>query len=277
MKFIYSIFRRYKFSLLLIYFYMLVAQLLFLAEPFILGKAIDGLLAKNYIWLIIFLVVELLHNVFMYRRMVFDTKVYVKIYNDIIFNFLRNNKEIDTSAKIARTDMSHSIIGFLEGDIHFFIMAIVTVIGSLFFIFMQHALTGVIVVCSILPITIIAILFYKKIAQSTKVGNTHYEQKASIMHSEDEFQIDTYFKRRARIIVMQSTLQGRNWASLNVAKTIFLVLSLFIFTSKNIDMTQGEAIAMYAYLNQFIIALMSIPIAMETITRIKDVIGRIKS
>ena len=256
---------------------MLVAQLLFLAEPFILGKAIDGLLAKNYIWLIIFLVVELLHNVFMYRRMVFDTKVYVKIYNDIIFNFLRNNKEIDTSAKIARTDMSHSIIGFLEGDIHFFIMAIVTVIGSLFFIFMQHALTGVIVVCSILPITIIAILFYKKIAQSTKVLNTHYEQKASIMHSEDEFQIDTYFKRRARIIVMQSTLQGRNWASLNVAKTIFLVLSLFIFTSKNIDMTQGEAIAMYAYLNQFIIALMSIPIAMETITRIKDVIGRIKS
>ena len=75
---------------------MLVAQLLFLAEPFILGKAIDGLLTKNYIWLIVFLVVELLHNVFMYRRMVFDTKVYVKIYNDIIFNFLRNNKEIDT-------------------------------------------------------------------------------------------------------------------------------------------------------------------------------------
>lgn len=276
MKFIYTIFRKHKLPLLLIYFYMLIAQLLFLAEPFILGKAIDGLLAKNFIWLIIFLAVELLHNVFMYRRMVFDTKIYVKIYNDIIFNFLRNNKDVETSTKIARTDMSHSIIGFLESDIHFFIMAIVTVIGSLCFIFIQHTLTGIIVVCSILPITIIAIFFYKKIAQSTNVANSHFEQKVSTMHSEDESKIDTYFKRRARIIVMQSTLQGRNWASLNIAKTIFLVLSLFVFTSKNIDMTQGEAIAMYAYLNQFIIALMSIPIAMETITRVKDVIARIK-
>jgi hypothetical protein len=41
-------------------------------------------------------------------------------------------------------------------------------------------------------------------------------------------------------------------------------------------MTQGQAVAMYAYINQFLIALMSIPIAVETYARIKDTINRIK-
>jgi hypothetical protein len=40
--------------------------------------------------------------------------------------------------------------------------------------------------------------------------------------------------------------------------------------------TQGEAVSMYAYVNQFLISLMSIPVGVETFSRMKDVINRIK-
>jgi hypothetical protein len=54
------------------------------------------------------------------------------------------------------------------------------------------------------------------------------------------------------------------------------VLALLVFTRDDSNMTQGQAVAMYAYINQFLIALMSIPIAVETYARIKDTINRIK-
>jgi hypothetical protein len=275
MNYIYSILKENKYSLLLIYFYMLLTQLLYLVGPYILGKTIDGLLSNNYNWLYCFLVIELLANVFMYKRMVFDTKVYTNIYNDIVLNYLKNDTKSDTSTKVARTEMANNLIIFFEHDIHYYIMAIVTITGSLFFIFLENVKTGFVVLTCIIPICFIVYKFYYKIAQSTRVGNTQFEQKFAIIDTNDENRIDTFFKRRKRILISGSTIQGKNWASLNVTKTIFLVSALIIFTSHNSNLTQGDAIAMYAYINQFLISLMSIPIGVEIFTRIKDVVKRI--
>ena len=64
MKYILSVAKEYKYQLLLIYFYMFVAQLLFLLEPYVLGKMIDGLIKKEYFWLSCFLVIALFENIF---------------------------------------------------------------------------------------------------------------------------------------------------------------------------------------------------------------------
>lgn len=275
MNYIYGILKENKYSLILIYFYMLLAQLLYLVEPYILGKAIDGLIKKEYYWLWCFLIIELLANVFMYKRMVFDTKVYTKIYNDIVLNYLKNDNKSDTSTKVARTEMANNLINFFEHDMHYYIMAIVTISGSLFFIFLENINTGFVVLTCVIPISLIVYRFYNKIAQSTRVANTQFEQKFAIIDTNDENRIDTFFKRRKRILISASTIQGKNWASLNVTKTIFLISALIIFTSYNSNLTQGDAIAMYAYINQFLISLMSIPIGVEIFTRIKDVTKRI--
>jgi hypothetical protein len=50
-----------------------------------------------------------------------------------------------------------------------------------------------------------------------------------------------------------------------------------IFTNKNINLSQGEAIAMYSYINQFLNSLLSIPVGMEMFTRMKDVIQRLNT
>ena len=47
MKYIYNIAKEYKYSLLLIYLYMFIAQLLCLLEPYVLGKMIDGLIRNR--------------------------------------------------------------------------------------------------------------------------------------------------------------------------------------------------------------------------------------
>lgn len=277
MNYIYNIFKEFKYSLLLIYLYMFLAQMMSLIEPYILGKMIDGLITQQYFWLFVFLATCIIGNIFMYRRMVVDTKIFTDVYNTIIFRYLKMDKSTDASAKIARTELAHNVINFLENDMHYYIYAILSVVGSLFFIVIKDISTGLIVAACIVPIAFVVKCLYKKIAQSTRVGNNQYEQKVDILTNGSDIEIETFFKRRKRILVSGSTLQGKNWFALNTTKSIFLILALIVFTSNNTSLTQGETVAMYSYINQFLISLMSIPIAVETFTRIKDVVNRIKA
>lgn len=276
MSYIFNIFKEFKYSLMLIYFYVFVGQILFLLEPYVLGKMIDGLLIHEYWWLFVFLTIESASICFTYKRMVFDTKIYTDIYNKMIFLYLKEHKNSDPSIKIARTDIAGNLINFLESDIQYYIMALMSLIGTLCFIFLQDIKTGLVVGCCVLPITLVVSYLYRKIAQATRVGNNHYEQKVDILTRNEDEEIETFFKRRRKVLISGSTLQGKNWTALNSIKTIFLILALVVFTSNNTKLTQGEAVSMYSYINQFLISLMSIPIAVETFTRIKDVIHRIK-
>jgi len=243
----------------------------------VLGKSIDGLLNKEYYWIGVFLLIESLSNFFIYKRMVFDTKIYTSIYNDIVFNYLDSSEDSDVSTRLGRTDLAHSIVDFLEHHIHYYIMSILSIIGTLFFIFMSHVVTGFIVLLCAPFICFIVWKFYGKIAQSTKISHNQHEKKMDVLNTNDRGLIDSFFKRRRRIWISASTLQGKNWTSLNMVKTIFLVLSLIIFTHENVKLTQGEAIAMYSYINQFLVSLLSIPVGMEMFTRMTDIIKRLKN
>jgi ABC-type multidrug transport system fused ATPase/permease subunit len=276
MKYIYNIAKEYKYELILIYFYMFVAQFLFLLEPYVLGKMIDGLLHKEYFWTYCFIGIAIFQNIFIYKRMVFDTKIYTRIYNNIVLKYLKREKDAESSSKIARTELSSHLINFLEDEMHYYIMAIITVFGSLFFIFLENPIVGFVVLASIVPICLIVYSLYKKIAQGTKVAHSHYEQKISILSENDDTKIDTFFKRRRKILIYQSTIQGKNWTALNLTKGVFLILAIVIFTHSSINLSQGQAVSMYAYVNQFLISLMSIPVGVEMFTRLKDIISRIK-
>lgn len=276
MNFIVSIIKQYKYQLLFIYFYILLSQLILLAEPYVLGKCIDGLLKREFFWLYIFLAMFIISNVFMYKRMVFDTKIYTKIYNDIVFRYFQNDKTSSISTKNARTDMAHEIITFLESYVHYYIMSILTLFGSLFFIFIEHIPTGFVVLSCTFPIIFIVFCLYKKIDQATKVGNSHYEQKMDCLKNGLLADVKSFYNRRAKVIIAGSTIQAKNWFALNTTKSIFLILALIVFTSREINLTQGQAIAMYTYINNFLISLLTIPIGMENFSRMKDIIKRIK-
>jgi hypothetical protein len=275
MKYLLIIAKEYKYQLLLIYFYMFVAQGLILLEPYVLGNMIDGLLKREYWWTFVFISIIIVENLLIYRRMVYDTKIYTHIYNGLVLKYIKREKHADHSARIARTELSNNIINFLEGDVHFYIYALLTLIGTLFFIFLENPMTGFVVILCVFPICTIVYLLYKKIAQSTRVGHDHYEQKIDILTENDDIKVETFFKRRRKILIYGSTLQGKNWTAINSIKSMFLVVGLVVFTH-NTKISQGQTVAMYAYINQFLISLMSIPIGVETFTRMKDIINRIK-
>lgn len=252
---------------------MLLTELSILSIPYLLGKSIDGLVGGNWYWIVLLGISYFLSNFFSYKRMVYDTKVYTTIYNDIALTFLKKD-DVDVSTKIARTDMAHDIIHVLEGYVHYYISTIVTIIGSIIFIYSENAKVGILVSFAMIFITSAVFIFYKKIRQGIVVRNDHYEKKAKSIES-GYLSSESFFKRRRRIEICESTIQGKNWFLVHSIKYVFLLASIILLISTTKDITIGSVITVYSYIGNFLIALLSAPVAIEMFLRMSDVMKRL--
>jgi len=270
---LYDIFKRHKSELIWIYVFMLLTELSILSQPFLLGKSIDGLIDGDFFWLVLLSISYFLSNFFVYKRMIFDTKVYTKIYNNIVFNFLKNS-DVDTSKKIARTDMANEIVFVLDGYVHYYVATLVTIIGSIFFIYSSNWIVGSVISFSLICIIFAVTLLYKKIKQSVNVRNNHYENKIKAI--QNGYKTSTsFFNRKRRLDIYESTLQGKNWFLVGLIKNIFLVLSIVLLVTTTKNITIGGVLTVYSYVNNFLISMMSIPVAAEMYSRLTDILKRI--
>jgi len=268
------IFKQYKHQLTWIYVFMILTELSILSTPFLLGKSIDGLMNNNWYWLVLLGISYFLSNFFNYKRMVYDTKVYTTIYNDISLNFLKK-QDVDISTKIARTDMAHDIVHVLEGYVHYYIATIITIIGSLIFIYSENWRVGVLVSFAIIVITGTVFVFYKKIRQGISLRNNHYETKLQSIEKGDQ-STELFFNRRRRIEIYESTVQGKNWFLVNSVKCVFLLLSIILLVTTTNNITIGSVVTVYSYVHNFLIALLSAPVAVEMFLRMSDILKRLK-
>lgn len=270
---IYTIFKEYKYKLLLIYFFMFITELSIISQPFLLGKSIDGLISGGWFWVVLLFLSYSISNLFNYKRMVYDTKVYTQIYNDIVLQFLKNNNKPD-SVKVARTDMAHDIVGVLEGYVHYYIATMITVFGSIGFIYFENWRVGLLVTLALIVIIFAVLVFYKKIRQCINVRNNHYENKVTAIQNGYTSSI-SFFNRRRKLEIFESTLQGKNWFLVGVIKSIFLVFSIILLIMTSSNITTGSVVTIYSYVNNFLISLMSIPVAFEMYSRLSNIIKRI--
>ena len=102
----------------------------------------------------------------------------------------------------------------------------------------------------------------------------NYENKVKAIQSGYEKSV-SFLHRQRKIEIIESNLQGKNWFSVGIIKSIFLILSIItlIFTSENV--TAGSVITIYTYVNNFLISLMSVPVAFEMYSRLSDIIKRL--
>ena len=268
-----EIFKQFKTELMWIYFFMLITELSILATPFLLGKSIDGLINGNWSWLIFLGLSYFISNFFNYKRMVYDTKVYTKIYNSIVFRFLKKNN-IDVSIKMARTDMAHQIVGVLEGYVHYYIATVVTILGSIGFIYSENWRVGLLVTLGFILILIAVLVYYKKIKQAIKVRNNQYEKKGEALEK-GYLESISFFNRRRKLEIFESTLQGKNWFLIGSIKNLFLFLSIILLVTTTKNITIGSVVTVYSYVNNFMISLLSVPVAVEMFSRLSDILKRI--
>ncbi len=270
---LYQIFKEHKYKLITIYLFMLFTELSIISQPFLLGKTVDDLIGGNFFWVIFLALSYFISNLFTYKRMVYDTKVYTQIYNNIVISFLKKTN-IDNSKKIARTEMASDIVHVLEGYVHYYIATIITIFGSIGFIYSQNWRVGILITTALIFIVLGVLFYYKKIRQSINVKNNHYENKVSAIQESYKSSV-SFFNRKRKLEIFESTLQGKNWFLAGTIKNIFLLLAIIILIKTSNNITAGSIITTYTYISSFLISLMSIPVTFEMYSRLNNIIKRL--
>jgi ABC-type multidrug transport system fused ATPase/permease subunit len=275
MRLILEIFKRAKFRILLVYLFCIVANTLWILEPYVLGKMIDGLMAKTYFWSIIFIIINLIFIGFGYFRRVLDTKVFSRLYNEVILQYINRNIDCtDTSKIVARTEMSRVITSFLEEAIPTYISVVYATLGSLIAIFLVSPISSIILLISLIPTYFLSKYFYEKNTKMTHINNSNNELHVEKIQTKNRNIIKNFFERRRKLLIMDSTLTAKNYMAFDFLGLLITFITLVFYIS-SASATAGDAVSFYGYLNKFIYGFGIISYCISSITQIQDVSKRI--
>lgn len=252
---------------------MAIFELSVMIQPWLLGKGIDGIMNSDYFYFALLALSYAICTLVAWKRMIYDTKVYTEIYNRIVLNYWEK-QNVSHSAKVARSEMAQDIVSVLEGHVSYYIGTIITLLGSIWIIYITNSYVGIVVTTATVCVFFSAKWFLRRVQRSIQLRNNQYEKKIDAF-SNSIVEVKNYLIRKRRLEILESTIQGANWTSASVIKNTFLILGIFVMVHTTTNITVGDAITLYSYMNNFLISLMSIPIAFEMISRLKDIFSRL--
>lgn len=273
------IFNRYKGKILLTYLLFTLEFLLFLAGPFVLGIAIDGLLKGSYHGIWIFISQHLAHLLVSRLRRLYNIRVFTGIYNKIVLEMitLQKKAKMNSSSIVAKATLTKDLINFFEHDLTSVFNSIYSIVGSL--IILGAYDWGLFSSCLLLiaPCTVINYRLNKKNRLLYKVKNTELEKQVQILQFEPINKIQDHYTQLAKWDIRLSDVSALNFTIMEFFVLGLMVFTLIYYCGKHPEVSSGTILSVFQYLIKFVIGLDYVPILNNQFANIKDIQRRIET
>jgi hypothetical protein len=272
-----QIFNKYKLGIIFTYLLFGLEIIGSILLPFLLGKAIDGLIAGGYKELITLIIVECLWLLISVKRQRLDTKVFATIYTSIVTKFIiRNHATADISKLTARSNLAQEIVNFFEYDLGYMLSASANIIGSVIMIYYYNSYVFLAALCITIPISIINYYYAKKVQLINKIFNDEYEKNIDVITEGNPSLINEHYEKIRDIQIDLSNIEAMNSGKLEFLNILLIAITLLIvkFTI-GLALTAGAILGIYNYILKFSSNLHAIPHLLSRMTNLNDIIERL--
>jgi len=271
-----TIFKKYKYSILLSYFLLIISNLLIFLYPKVLGDTIDKLISGNYYYVVNLALVFCGFVVTSLASNIYDTIVFAKIKKDLGYSEITNmyGNNIDDSTISARYSMLDNVVSFFESDIRVFINFLLGSIGSLFIIFRINHIMGFGLIISSFVILGMSLYFSPKLSKLIKKRNTLNEKQVSILNRRITHQLKNFLELHRKISIKFSNISAKYNMCIQIA-VYFTVTTLLFFYITRGNVTVGSTFSTYRYMFDFCNSVLMLPHLFITWTNLKDVLSRL--
>ena len=249
-----------------------------LLKPYFLGEAVNDLLRGSYHYLLVFLLAHLAWLLIGMARMLYDTRTYTAIYNNIIIQFLARQKNDHNVSKLsALSTLSREYTDFLEFDLIHILEAVYNIIGSLFFIYFydKHVIALCLIV--LMPVLLVSRFYGRKMEKLTQNKNDELEKQIDVISTFNPTEIKTHYALLRKWQIKISDQQAFSFGIMESFVMVLLGLALVISTKYNAQtLNAGEIIGFYFYILRFTTGLDTIPYITEKYAALKDITRRIQ-
>ncbi|MBO6796179.1 ABC transporter six-transmembrane domain-containing protein [Maricaulis sp.] len=271
-----SIFKRFWPQISGTFALLTVENVLGVAEPLVLGIAINRLVEQDWTGLAWLAALELTFIIVGIVRRMYDTRVYTRIYARVGSDLVAREqaKGSPITQVNARADLIKEVVDFFEQILPLSLTAGFTLIGSLVMIaFLDFRVFVVATVATVLT----GLVFWiasRRIHTLNKALNNQYERQIEVFERMRASSRNRHFRRLAMWQVRLSDLE-----SLNFGLTYLFLIAAMLFgiydAVTRLDAPIGTVFALMTYLFQFVQSVVALPITYQQGIRTSEITQRV--
>lgn len=241
------------------------------AVPFVLGIAINDVIAGSYrgIWLLVALEVTIL-TVGTLRRL-YDTRVYAGIYTDIADRTAQKTA-LPVSKRAARLQLGRELVDFFEWELPQLAAALIGIFGAFAMLLYLLPVIGAISVGVGALIGLVFVASKRRMFGLNKLLNNELERQVTMLENDGEFSRRMHLGRLARWRIHLSDLEAGNFAIAELMLAA-LIIGAVVITIET-GMSVGEVFAVLTYLIDLAEGLVVLPWTYMQSIRAQEIGGR---
>ncbi len=267
-----------KWPLALTYTLFNVENLLQLAQPLVLGWAIDGLLRGTHAGLGWLIAQHLSHLAVGTLRQMYDTRVFTAMLTRLTTRLVLEQRQqgVPVSVVAARSAMSRDFVDFFERDIPLMVSAAYSLCGALVFLAFYDRMLVPYCIVLLVPCMLLN-LRYGRVTRRLN-GRLHDEFEREIDAIEDGTEpiIRQHYANVARWRVKLSDSDARNFGLMELFVLGLIAATLLRYCAPGRGaVSPGDVFAVFRYMLTFVTALDRVPMIVMQIGRLRDIAGRL--
>lgn len=248
---IFRVYRKAPLKITFIWLLDILESIIIISNPYIIGNCIDGLLKKDYFWLIILIITETTFWISRTVNKFFDTRIYSNIIKEESYNYYSKMIKTDADCSLidGRLDLIDDIPNFLEIDFFEILNIIGGIIVSLVFLYFNSTLlVFYFAITSVILIPSATYQFQKNIVNNNKLYKDLNEKRMKKIASRDELIYRRYLQNILDINISNSDLDTKIFFVSNFLQIMLLFFSILSITYIS-NFTGGLLFSTVTYVN----------------------------
>jgi hypothetical protein len=262
--------------LVLTYALFNVENLLGLAQPFVLGLAINGLLRAEYGVLALLAGQHLALLFVSTARRMYDTRAFTAIYTDTATGLVCRQRDagVGVSTVAARSSLSRELVDFFEHELKGVFASVYGVIGGLAMLVVYDWLLVVFCVLNVAPLAILNRRLARRSFTLNASLNNQLEREVEVIENGQAGPVRDHYGLIARWRIHLSDMEAWNFLQMEFFILALIVAGLMRYCSQP-GVEAGDIYAVFAYVWMFIGGLDFVPRLTQQIARLRDIAGRV--
>lgn len=255
---------------------LFLENLLQVAEPFVLGLAVNSLVVGTWDGVYAFLGVEIAMVLIGTLRRLYDTRVYGSIYQEISGEIAARavEKDDDLSPAIGRAALLKEVVDFFENELPMGFTSFFGIGGALIMLLVLAPEVGLVSLIAAVFIALVFLVSRKHMVRLNRQINDELEARTRVFMTRKREALDRHFSGIVRHSIALSDLEARNFGF----SYLFVIGSIAyaLYYSVAVAGAQmGDVFAILTYASQFAEGVLVLPFMYQQYIRTTEITGRL--
>jgi ABC-type multidrug transport system fused ATPase/permease subunit len=250
-------------------------NLLRLAQPLVLGWAINDLLSGEFFGLGMLVLQHIAYMSIGTWRRAYDTRAFTSIYQDLATEVVMKQRAagVETSRVAARSNLSRAFVDFFEHNVPTLVQALYSVVGAVIALGVFDPMLALFCFVLVGPGWLLNRIYGKKIFALNGRLHDELEREVEVIEGTQPAQVRGHYGAVAHWLVKLSDWEAINFGVMELF--ILVLMAATLVRTCSLGFLAGDILAIFQYLLMFLMGVDSVPMLVQQLSRLRDVGQRI--